>query len=549
MKTNVLSLFALAGTLALTAACASEETTKQEQEQKQESGTEGLTAFVVEDNDTKTRTIGEYDGSGINFYWTDGDDLWVNNNTASPAVVSKNSTNNIGTLLAPKPANDKKTATAKFYFDGDFTAPSYTVRYTGNNSASGDKVNIATSQFQATANDGTHLGTDGDCGTALATKNGGKYNFTLDHKAAYLTFMPRTTQSVISGAIVTQIKVIADKAIAGEFTFNDNGIDTDSRPVTTPTNQMITLTLNTPAANTGFPIHVGSTPDYTKNGAVMVLAPGTYSTFTVEYTIIVGSPMKIGIITKTYSNFTLTAGKNRRVVTDLQLPDYSPWFNRTYQWDAKAPYWDGVTLPYVLENNTNYDSYGTRSANSNCSTAQYGHGVANNATNPLFATAPNANELYYYVRYGDPHYDPHTLWTYRGHLYTGGLWLKKQSVIYNDLKAAGYSQLTSQADMKERFYSSATDVTGADYRTTYLAEHNIPSTATLTNTTNYFFLPRTGSFYLGTLRDVEFFGCYWSSNTLPLMLNDAAYYMGFRDNYLYTGSIGRDLGFVVIPFE
>ena len=103
--------------------------------------------------------------------------------------------------------------------------------------------------------------------------------------------------------------------------------------------------------------------------------------------------------------------------------------------------------------------------------------------------------------------------------------------------------------MKERFYSSATDVTGTDYRTTYLAEHNIPSTATLTNTTNYFFLPRTGSFYLGTLRDVEFFGCYWSSNALPLMLNDAAYYMGFRDNYLYTGSIGRDLGFVVIPFE
>ena len=542
MKTNVLSLFALAGTLALTAACASEETTKQEQ--KQESGTEGLTAFVVEDNDTKTRTTGEYDGSGINFYWTDGDDLWVNNNTASPAVVSKNSTNNIGTLLAPKPANDKKTATAKFYFDGDFTAPSYTVRYTGNNSASGDKVNIATSQVQTTANNATHLAGSGDCGTAVATKSGSRYNFTLDHKAAYLTFMPYNQQGAIDGAYISQIKVTADQAIAGEYNFNDNGIDLTSRPIASVTNQSITLTLNN-----NFTVPGGTIPDPSKNAAIMVLAPGTYGTLTVEYTLRDNTTQKSGTITKTYNNLTLTAGKNRRVVTDLQVIDYSPWLNYFYQWDAKAPYWDGVTLPDVLENNTNYDSYGTRSANSNCSTANNGSGVATNAANSC-AIAPNANEMLYYKTYGDPHYDDKTPWTFKGHLYTGGLWLKKLSVIYNNLKAAGYNQLTSQTDMKEKFYFSSSDATGTDLRTTYRYLPSTPTRDIPASTSNYFFLPALGTFSLGTLTYVGRHGFYWSSSGDPSDHSGLwAYIMDFYGEELIVTNGYRPYASVLQPFE
>ena len=544
MKTNVLSLFALAGTLALTSACASEETTKQEQEQKQESGTKGLTAFVVEDNDTKTRTTGEYDGSGINFYWTDGDDLWVNNNTASPAVVSKNSTNNIGTLLAPKPANDKKTATAKFYFDGDFTAPSYTVRYTGNNSASGDKVNIATSQVQTTANNATHLAGSGDCGTAIATKSGSRYNFTLDHKAAYLTFMPYNQQGAIDGAYITQIKVTADQAIAGEFNFNANGIDLTSRPIASATNQSITLTLNN-----NFTVPGGTIPDPSKNAAIMVLAPGTYGTLTVEYTLHDNTTQKSGTITKTYNNLTLTAGKNRRVVTDLQVIDYSPWLNYFYQWDAKAPYWDGVTLPDVLENNTNYDSYGTRSANSNYSTAHNGYGVVTNAVNSC-TIAPNANEMLYYKTYGDPHHDTNTPWTFKGHLYTGGLWLKKRSVIYNDLKAAGYSQLTSQTDMKEKFYFSSSDATGLDLRTTYQYLPSPPTSGIPASTANYFFLPMLGGFGASTLDSVGSLGLFWTSSGDPTSsIGNSAYRLYFMEGQIIVKDGYRGQSGLVLPFE
>ena len=70
MKTNILSLLAIAGLLTF-AGCASDDTTNKSNEQ--EPGTEGLTSFVEEDN--ATRTTAEYDGSGLNFYWTAGDRL------------------------------------------------------------------------------------------------------------------------------------------------------------------------------------------------------------------------------------------------------------------------------------------------------------------------------------------------------------------------------------------------------------------------------------------------------------------------------------------
>ena len=304
MKTKVLSLFALTGALLLTIACASEETTKQEQTQEQD--TKGLTTFVVEDNEQITRTTAEYDGSGLNFYWTEGDRLWVNNATLKPDAK-----NNIADLLAPNPTiptGVKRTATAKFYFDGNFTAPSYPVRYTGKGSTAGDKVTIKAQQNQAIPNDASHLGESGDCGTATATKSGGKYNFTLDHKAAYLTFMPYNLQGAISGVHIAQIKVTADQAIAGEFTFNDDGIDLTSRPAPSIANKSITLTLN---SNFNIP---GSAADLSKNGAIMVLAPGIYSTFTVEYTLRDDVTNKTVTITKIYNNLTLTTGKNRRVI-------------------------------------------------------------------------------------------------------------------------------------------------------------------------------------------------------------------------------------------
>ena len=43
----------------------------------------------------------------------------------------------------------------------------------------------------------------------------------------------------------------------------------------------------------------------------------------------------------------------------------------------------------------------------------------------LCATAPNANEITWYVMKGAPRWDADMLWSTMGHLYKGGMWFKK----------------------------------------------------------------------------------------------------------------------------
>lgn len=537
MKTNILSLLAFSGLLFFTS-CMNEDSTKQEL--TQEPDLEGLTAFMVEDNNIKTRTTAEYDGSGLNFYWTAGDQLWVNTGTASSPILTKNHRNNISSKLTPHPTTPsiavKRAATAKFYFNGTFTAPSYPVRYTGKNSTVGDKVTIQAQQNQNVPNDASHLGESGDCGTATAIQSGGRYNFTLNHQAAYLTFMPYTSQSVISGAIITQIKVTADKAICGQFDFNDNGIDVDhSRPAATPANQSITLKLNGSYSNDGFPIPSG-TIDASKNAAVMAIAPGTYSSFTVEYTLRDNSTNTNGTITKTYNNITLAAGKNKRVTTDLHVPDYSPWIFDFYLWDAVNPYFHNATPPdeitYSGQSLNGYVTEPTPTDGTNRwnNTIFNGHYVITDASNSC-TIAPNSNELWYYVTYGNPIYDSKSLWAFKGHLFTGGLWLKKQATIYNDLKSAGYTQLTSQSKMKERYYSSVSDVTGTDHRASNAQTSVTPSQTMLTNTSGYFFLPALGYITSNYIDDIGIGGYYWSSSGNTLVGNaNCANSLAFKPN-------------------
>ena len=155
----------------------------------------GMTEFAVEDG--TTRTMGVYTGSGIDFYWTQGDKLWINN----AASLIQSSKDNI----------KGKAATAKFYFSGQYHAASYPVRYTGNGNTVGNKVTIKSEQKQETPNDGSHIGTDGDCGTAIAKKNGGRYSFTLSHKASYITFIPYYSHEFADDVKVTKIRITADE--------------------------------------------------------------------------------------------------------------------------------------------------------------------------------------------------------------------------------------------------------------------------------------------------------------------------------------------------
>ena len=303
----------------------------------------GKTSFSIT-SEAKTRTSGVYD-SGVNFYWTTNDNIWVK----SGSTLTASSSNNITSTTA---------ASAKFYFDGTYTAASYPVRYTGNASSSGNTVTIATSQNQDEANNATQLGTVGDCGVGTATRQtDGSYKFTLSHEASYITFMPYySKEELAASAVVTQINVTVanGESLAGTFNFSDSGLGTANSP-----SNSVTLTLN---GTTGFPIPKNA--DASKNAAIMVVAPGTYSTFKVTYTLYDSVTGTKSTISYTYSNIKCVAGKNQKISTNLGMETYTSRKSNYYMWDAKSNYWNGYESSQPLLNNAVSTDYATSSADS-----------------------------------------------------------------------------------------------------------------------------------------------------------------------------------------
>ena len=57
----------------------------------------GKTSFSSE---AKTRTSGVYDGSGVDFYWTTNDNIWVNSGSATSPTLTASSSNNITSTTA-----------------------------------------------------------------------------------------------------------------------------------------------------------------------------------------------------------------------------------------------------------------------------------------------------------------------------------------------------------------------------------------------------------------------------------------------------------------
>ena len=315
----------------------------------------GKTSFSIT-SEAKTRTSGVYD-SGVNFYWTTNDNIWVK----SGSTLTASSSNNITSTTA---------ASAKFYFDGTYTAASYPVRYTGNASTSGNTVTIATSQNQDETNNATQLGTVGDCGVGTATRQtDGSYKFTLSHKASYITFMPYYSKEELdASAVVTQIEVEAanGEKLAGTFNFSDNGLGAANS-----SSNSVTLTLNGNSSTPGFPIPTTATAS--KNAAIMVVAPGTYSTFKVTYTLYDSVTGTKSTISYTYSDIKCTAGKNQVIKTDLGMATYTSRKTNYYMWDAKSNYWNGYESSQPLLNN----AVNTNDAKSSADTRWYNTAFTN----------------------------------------------------------------------------------------------------------------------------------------------------------------------------
>lgn len=442
----------------------------------------GKTSFSIT-SEAKTRTSGVYD-SGVNFYWTTNDNIWVK----SGSTLTASSSNNITSTTA---------ASAKFYFDGTYTAASYPVRYTGNASSSGNTVTIATSQNQDEANNATQLGTVGDCGVGTATRQtDGSYKFNLSHEASYITFMPYySKEELAASAVVTQINVTVanGESLAGTFNFSDSGLGT---AISSSSSNSVTLTLNGTSSETGFPIPKAATAS--KNAAIMVVAPGTYSTFKVTYSLYDSVTGTKSTISYTYSGKTCTAGKNQKISTDLGMATYTSRKNKYYMWDAVNNYWDGHENSQPLLNKAADTNYAKSSADTRWYNTTFTKEVQTPAINSC-KDAPTFEALTWYIGGGSPKLDDKTLWVFANHLYAGGIWLKKKSEI-------------SHFSSTESYTGTATWVSGKDIKFT-VSNFGKPESSVRSD---YFYLPALGQYVDGKLTGLGVKGYYWASTPNPV---------------------------------
>ena len=521
--------------IALTFASCAKEDVAQNPTNKEGDKDKNLTTFVAGD-EAKTRTSLNYNSG--DFYWEAGDYIYVKDDDG----VLQKSTN----------APDQKVAAFKYKVPGKFTAhSSYEVYYLGKNS-SGNSVTISTAQSQTAPDNTEHFGTAGDYGTATATGTlGGKsFSFELEHQPAYLVFQPYTSNTILQSCYLTKVEVSSDNDIAATYTVNATTGALDASTVTDGTKIVLTTKDATSGSsyNNGFPL-TNSAASVTTNGAYMVIKPGTH-TLKVRYWVKDNATGTEGTITKTYPSTAYVSNTYYDMTADLNVRDYDG--DHYYMWDAQNQYWYGYEWTKHLSGNTgqptlNYTSSSNAPQSSGDANNRWYHegsGSPFNATQSC-ASLPNANEMSWYVMYGDPRWDADELWTTMGHLYKGGMWFKKKSVL-----------------QAEHHYDTEKSADGTtDLRTTYngytnnsssITNSGLPSAA---DAGNYFYLPTLG-FYTGPgqLIRVGEFGDYWSSSAIPGSSGNAYtlhFYSGgvFYSAGVYVGNIGRSNGCRVDGFE
>ena len=469
-----------------------------------------LTTFST--GDPTTRTSMESNGT---FYWESGDKIWVKDDN--------------GTWNASSNSPTGKTAYFKFKVPGTYTAHmSYEVYYPGKN-GNKDQVSIAANQSQAEPNSTAHFGASGDCGMATATRIASErnFNFTLDHKAAYLLFLPRTSNTILHDCYLTKVEVNSDNDITSTYTLNPT---TGELTGTGTGKQIIVSTGGSGAYANGFPLTNNATSAAT-NGAYVVIKPGTHI-LKIRYWVKDVATGTEGTITKTLSSASYDQNKYYNITANLDVKNYDG--DHYYMWDAQEQYWKGhewnlggsqPTLSQGLTGATTSNDYAKSNADSRYWNEYYpGYGVSNPATHTSCKDLPNANEMSWYCMYGDPRWDGDELWTTMGHLYKGGMWFKKKSVL----------QVEHHYDTEK----SADNTT--DLRTTYKYYSNtnssinnsgLPSAA---DANKYFYLPALGYYYSGQLNGVGGYGYYWSSSAYPWASGNA-YRLGFL-----SGSVGVD---------
>ena len=507
------------------ASCANEDVA-QNPTNPNDDNDKNLTTFVAGD-ETKTRTSLDYNSS--DFYWEAGDYIYVKDDDN---VLQKSSN-----------APTSKVASFKYKVPGKFTASSsYKVYYLGKNSY-GSQVTISTAQTQTKPDNTEHFGTAGDYGTATANKVTGKqqFAFELEHQPAYLVFLPYTSNTILHNCYLTKVEVTSDNDIAETYTVNTSTDNLDASAVTN--GKQIVLATKDPTwgstYNNGFPL-TNNTASVATNGAYMVIKPGTHA-LKVRYWIKDLTTQVEGTITKSLPATAYASNTYYDMTANLNVRNYDG--DKYCMWDAQEQYWKGHewnlggSQPTLMSQSASSDSPQNNTDSRYWNESYPGYGISNPATHSC-ASLPNANEMSWYCMYGDPRWDGDELWTTMGHLYKGGMWFKKKSVL-----------------QAEHHYDTEKSADGTtDMRTTYKEYHNtnssinnsgLPSAA---DAGNYFYLPVLGYYDSGQLYTVGYRGYYWSSSARPWG-SSHAYDLNFLSGNVYVSYYYRGIGFRGGGFE
>ena len=405
---------------------------------------------------------------------------------------------------------------------------SYKVYYQGKNGTD-NNVTIHATQNQAEPNSTAHFGVSGDCGTADAAR-ANKFHFTLDHQAAILVFQPYNSNAELNDCYLTKIEVTSDNNITGTYTLNS------STGELTGTGSGKQITLNTTGSGAyanGFPVKTTSASVGT-NGAYMLIQPGTHA-LKVRYWVKDVLTNVEGVITKDLSSFVYDKNTYYDMALNMNLKDYEV---TRCLWDAQADFWSGHEWnaanpsdrwqPVVSIDPAPHSSELKDPAPSSPRAANMfnsGLGIRYDAVN-LCKDCPNANEMVWYVEYGDPRFDADILWTCMGHLRKSGVWLKKKAKIASD-----YS--TTIANIEDKAPDGIDWRTASKSKTKTISSHTPPS---VSERGNYFFLPTLGNaFYNNTLPLRFVIGDYsiatfWSSSAHPDTTGKTAYSLQFSDD-------------------
>ena len=511
--------------IALTFASCAKEDVAQNPTNKEGDNDKNLTTFVAGD-EAKTRTSLDYNSS--DFSWEAGDYIYVKDDDG----VMRKSTN----------APTQKVASFRYRVPGKFGASaSYKVYYLGKNS-NGSQVTISANQTQTVPDNTEHFGTAGDYGTATATGavGGSIFSFQLEHQPAYLVFQPYTSNTILQNCYLTKVEVTSDNDIAETYSINTTTGALDAS-AGTGSKKIVLTTSGSGSYSNGFPL-TNSSASVSTNGAYMVIKPGTHI-LKVRYWVKDNATGTEGTITKTLPATTYASNTYYDMTANLNVRNYDG--DKYYMWDAQQNFWSGhewnSANPWqpVLKDNTNAN-YAQNNTDSRYYNDSYpSNGTSCPATHSPCKDLPNANEMSWYVMYGDPRWDADELWTTMGHLYKGGMWFKKKSVLQGE----GHYNTEKSAD-------GSTDLrtTQKEYLNTNSSIYNsgLPDAA---DAGKYFYLPAIGYYITGQLTNIGGVGAYWTSNANP-WLSDRAYDMDFsRVNVSLNKGYSCAYGFRVGGFE